>query len=94
MTFPDDAPWYLDEQEAACVVTELLDRPDWTVDDDSAPATYTSSGGHLQVRLDGGGWLYEARDAADADPLWHAYFAPAVPAEAIRAFTAALLTSP
>ncbi|WP_372515567.1 DUF317 domain-containing protein [Streptantibioticus ferralitis] len=29
-----------------------------------------------------------------ADPVWNAYFTRSVPADAIRAFTAALLTSP
>ncbi|WP_269858019.1 DUF317 domain-containing protein [Streptomyces sp. RPT161] len=89
----DEAPEYLDAQDAAYVVTELFDRPDWTVEDDDLPATYSSPCGHLKVRLDEDGWLYEAREQPTAAPVWNAYFTASVPADAIRAFTAALLTS-
>ncbi|MCZ0992252.1 DUF317 domain-containing protein [Streptomyces noursei] len=90
----DGEPWYLDGQDAAHVVAELFELPDWTLDDDNVPATYTAPGGHLEVRLDEGGWSYEARREGDPEPAWHASFATGVPATAIRAFTAALLTAP
>ncbi|GAA1890630.1 hypothetical protein GCM10009753_19150 [Streptantibioticus ferralitis] len=41
VTDSDEATEYLDTQNAAYIVTELFDRPDWTVDDDGLPATYS-----------------------------------------------------
>jgi hypothetical protein len=94
VTDSDEATEYLGTQDAAYIVTELFDRPDWTVDDDGLPATYSGPCGHLKARLDEDGWLYEARKEPKADPVWNAYFTRSVPVDAIRAFTAALLTSP
>ncbi|MDF3291900.1 DUF317 domain-containing protein [Streptomyces silvisoli] len=88
-----DAPWSPDAPDAAHVVTGILDGPGWTVDDDSLPATYSAPGGHPWVRHDDDGWLYEARKAPEADPTWHVHFTSSVPADAIRAFTAALLAT-
>jgi hypothetical protein len=91
---PDGEPWYLYGVDAASTITELFEQPDWTIDDERLPATYTAPGSHLLVRLDNDKWVYEARKERDAEPVWRASFTTAVPAEAIRAFTAALLTAP
>ncbi|MEU1906572.1 DUF317 domain-containing protein [Streptomyces hygroscopicus] len=87
----DQDPWYLDAQEIALVVTELLAHPGWTCHDNDAESVYTSPGGHLTIRCADSGWSFEARRAPGGKAVWSAAFDANVPTVAIRAFASVLL---
>ncbi|WP_308185223.1 DUF317 domain-containing protein [Streptomyces sp. MNU76] len=87
----DPAPWYLDGQDAAYVVTELFHRPRWTAYDNDVEGVYTGPGGHLTARCADNGWSFEARRTPGGEEVWHADFDAAVPPTAIKAFATVLL---
>ncbi|MDT3395314.1 DUF317 domain-containing protein [Streptomyces sp. B1866] len=89
----DGEPWFLDGQDAAHLVTELLDHhPGWTTEEYATETVYTSPGAHLTVRLAPSGWSLAAHHRTpDGATAWEAHFDPAVPPTAIKAFLTTLL---